>query len=116
VDELAALNHRVCQFAADREWQQFHDPKNLVMALATEVGELTALFRWVDNRDSDAAARGEPARQAMKEEIGDVGILLLLLCARANIDLAGAIRDKIEINENKYPAERSRGKAEPPEK
>lgn len=114
MDELTALRDLVVAFAAERDWHQFHDPKNLIMALSSEVGELSALYRWIDNPDADDAALAEPLRQAMKEEIGDVGILLLLLCSRTSVDLAAAIREKLQQNQIKYPAELSRGKAEPP--
>ena len=116
MNNFAGVQERVNDFAAERDWKQYHDPKNLIMALSTELGELNALFRWVANGDSDAAASLEPLRQAMKEEIGDIGILLLLLCTRVRVDLLDAISSKLEINARKYPAGKARGRAERPDK
>lgn len=111
---LGELTSALRAFVDARDWSQFHDPKNLVMALSSEVGELTELLRWVDNAASDGFVRGDAARASLKAEIGDVGILLLLLCARVGIDLDEAIRAKLQQNEVKYPVESSKGKAERP--
>jgi NTP pyrophosphatase (non-canonical NTP hydrolase) len=113
LDSLSALTARVRDFGARRAWAQFHDPKNLVMALASEVGELSGLFRWVSNRDADAAARGE-MRSRLEAEIGDVGILLLALCDRAGVDPGVAINQKLALNEQRYPVDLSAGRAERP--
>ena len=76
------LSEQVVAFASRRQWERFHDPKNLAMALATEAGELLAPLRWVRNEDSDTLARTEPTRTHLLDEMGDVAILLLLLCDR----------------------------------
>lgn len=114
MNELDAMQKRVARFAAEREWAQYHDAKNLVMALSAEIGELSSLFRWVDNKAADGMASEESFRKALTEEIGDVGILLLLLCNRVSIDLLGAVSDKLTLNALKYPLEESRGRAERP--
>lgn len=108
------LTDRLRRFAADRDWDQFHDPKNLVMALASEIGELAAEYRWVPNAKADEYSRIETSRARISSEIGDVGILLLLLCERTQIDLFEAIKEKIELNEAKYPVGEMRGKADAP--
>jgi NTP pyrophosphatase (non-canonical NTP hydrolase) len=102
-------------FATEREWEQFHDPKNLVMALASEAGELLAEHRWVSNAEADAYSRVHPQRERITQEVADVGVTLLLLCDRVGIDLVGAMRAKIAVNRQNYPIERSRGKAGRPE-
>jgi dCTP diphosphatase len=114
--ELSELQDEVVRFAADRDWGQFHDPKNLAMALASEAGELLALLRWVSNAQSDQAIRGTELGRSLMDEVGDVGILLLLLCRRADIDLASAVTEKLQRNAVRYPVGDSRGRAErPPE-
>ena len=102
------------QFVAERDWAQFHDPKNLAMLLASEVGELVAEYRWVAGDAADAHSREEKARARIVDEIGDAGIALLLLCDRIGVDLTEAIAAKIQRNQARYPAETSRGKAERP--
>lgn len=109
------LQNRLREFVLAREWAQFHDPKNLVMALTSEAGELAAEYRWVDNAQSDAWSRSEPARERITSEIGDVGILLLLLCDRIGVELADAIEAKLRANEERYPVEHSRGRSSRPE-
>jgi dCTP diphosphatase len=103
------------QFVAERDWSQFHDPKNLTMLLASEVGELVAEYRWVAGDAADAHSRDGAARVRIADEIGDVGIALLLLCDRTGIDLADAITAKLAKNRGRYPADKARGRAERPE-
>lgn len=102
------------KFVADRDWQQFHDPKNLAMLVASEAGELVAEYRWVRNDAADARSREPEARARIADEAADVGIALLLLCDRIGLDLAGAIEAKIAKNAARYPIETARGRAERP--
>jgi NTP pyrophosphatase (non-canonical NTP hydrolase) len=111
LDELTAALRR---FAADRDWQQFHDPKNLAMLLASEAGELVAEYRWVRGEDADARSREPEPRARIAAEIADVGIALLLLCDRIGLDLTHAMADKLAHNAARYPVEQSRGRAERP--
>jgi dCTP diphosphatase len=101
-------------FVAERDWSQFHDPKNLAMLLASEAGELVAEYRWVRNEKADAFSHEPDARQRIANEIGDVGIALLLLCDRTGIDLEGAMRSKLAKNRLRYPVEQSKGRAARP--
>jgi NTP pyrophosphatase (non-canonical NTP hydrolase) len=101
-------------FVADRDWAQFHDPKNLAMLLASEVGELVAEYRWVAGDAADAHSRAGAARERIADELGDVGIALLLLCDRTGIDLGEAIAAKLAKNRGRYPVETARGRAERP--
>jgi NTP pyrophosphatase (non-canonical NTP hydrolase) len=103
------------KFVADRDWQQFHDPKNLAMLVASEAGELVAEYRWVRGDDADARSREPEARARIADEAADVGIALLLLCDRIGLDLGLAIRDKLAKNAARYPVETARGRAERPE-
>ncbi|WP_224368764.1 nucleotide pyrophosphohydrolase [Hyalangium versicolor] len=114
--QLATLLDELRRFVAEREWAQFHDPKNLSMAVASEAGELVALLRWVRNDDADAFVRQPENHARLRAEVADVAISLLLLCDRAAIDLQKAILDKLEVNRRNYPAESTRGRAERPER
>lgn len=113
-DSLQRLARDVQAFADARDWAQFHDPKNLAMALASEVGELAGVLRWVANTDADSFARDPAQRERVVHEIADTAILLLLLCNRARVDLAEAVRQKLALNARKYPVELSKGKSEAP--
>jgi NTP pyrophosphatase (non-canonical NTP hydrolase) len=110
-DELTAALRR---FVADREWQQFHDPKNLAMLVASEAGELLAEYRWVRGEEADEHSREAAARVRIADEVADVGIALVLLCDRIGLDLAQAMEAKLARNAERYPVESSRGKAERP--
>ena len=112
--DVEALVADLRQFVAERDWQQFHDPKNLTMLLASEVGELVAEYRWVAGDAADAHSRDAASRARIADEIGDVGIALLLLCDRTGIDLGDAIAAKLAKNRGRYPVETARGKAERP--
>jgi len=112
--DVEALLADLRQFVAERDWQQFHDPKNLTMLLASEVGELVAEYRWVAGDAADAHSRDAASRARIADEIGDVGIALLLLCDRTGIDLGEAIAAKLAKNRGRYPVETARGKAERP--
>jgi len=112
--DIRALADGAKAFAHERDWSQFHDPKNLAMALASEVGELLSVLRWIANSESDVFARTPENFRRITEELGDIGILLLLLCDRVGTSLDDAVIMKLELNAAKYPADRSRGKSEPP--
>lgn len=109
------LRRRLRDFVEARQWSQFHDPKNLVMALTSEVGELAAEYRWVSNSESDQLSDTEPTRGRIIAEIGDVGILLLLLCDRLGVELSDAVEEKLRANELRYPVELSRGRSSRPD-
>lgn len=111
---LESLLTELRQFVSERDWQQFHDPKNLAMLLASEAGELVAEYRWVKNDDADALSHDEQKRQRILAEIGDVGIALLLLCDRIKADPVEAMRTKLQLNRERYPAHLVRGTSERP--
>ncbi len=96
-------------FAKERDWEQFHSPKNLAMALSVEVAEIVELFQWMTEEESVNLTPDK--LQKLKEEIGDVMIYLTKLADKFSIDPIEAAWQKIEINERKYPAEVVRGKA-----
>ena len=104
--ELAGTLRR---FAGERDWEQFHAPKNLAMALIVEVAELVEEFQWLDLEQSASPDPG--ARRRIEEEIADVLIYLVRLADRLEVDLPAAVAAKIEQNERKYPVDRVRGKS-----
>jgi NTP pyrophosphatase (non-canonical NTP hydrolase) len=106
VDALAAAVER---FAVERDWVQFHAPKNLVMALTGEVGELVEIFQWMNADASRDAARDAATAQAVRDELADVTIYLVRLAAVLGVDLDAAVRAKLELNARKYPVDKARG-------
>ncbi|TQE98231.1 MAG: nucleotide pyrophosphohydrolase [Spiribacter salinus] len=106
---VEALQQRLAAFVAERDWEQFHSPKNLTMGLCSEAGELSDHFRWL----SEAQSRELDTAQhdAVRRELADIQIYLLLLADKLDIDLLQATADKIEENAAKYPAEQVRGHA-----
>jgi dCTP diphosphatase len=107
--EISEISEALEQFASKRDWNQFHSPKNLAMALAAEVGELLEEFQWLTEEQSKAISSEKLAR--IKEEIGDVFIYLIRLSSQLNIDLISAANDKILQNEQKYPVQKAKGNA-----
>lgn len=101
---LEALTQRLRDFAAARHWEPFHTPKNLVMALSGEVGELTALFQWLTPEES-AQWRSDPELAAnVVDEIADVTLYLVQLANSLGVDLVAAADAKIDRNELRFPA------------
>lgn len=106
MDELV---RQIARFSAERDWGQFHSPKNLAMALSVEVAEIVEIFQWM----TEAQSRGLDGQKlaALEQEIGDVMIYLVELAGRFGLDPITAAKRKLEINAQKYPAETVRGKA-----
>ena len=102
-----ALRAAIREFARVREWEQFHTPKNLAMAMIVEAAELVEHFQWLTPEQSQALDAA--TRQAVAEEIGDVLIYLTRLADVLGIDPLQAAFDKVEINARKYPVEKARG-------
>ena len=109
VDELERLRERLAAFAADRDWDQFHSPKNLAMALIAEAAELVEHFQWLDQAQSRDLDRRR--WEAVRLELADIFIYLIRVADKLDVDLARAAWDKIAINEERYPADRVRGSA-----
>jgi hypothetical protein len=112
--ELATLVAKLREFVAERDWSQFHDPKNLAMAIASEAGELLAELRWISNASSDDAVRDGDRAARIEAEVGDIVISLLLFCDRTGIDPIGAADRKLAINAANYPVAQSVGRSERP--
>ena len=106
-DSLEALRGALRKFAAERDWDQFHFPKNLAIALSVEAAELLEHFQWMPDRESVALPPDKHAR--VREELADVLLYLIRLADKLEIDLASAAVDKIAINAKKYPVHKARG-------
>jgi NTP pyrophosphatase (non-canonical NTP hydrolase) len=107
VTTLAEITRQLREFAVERDWDQFHSPKNLAMALVGEAGELAAEFQWLTEAQSRAPAESELAR--IRSEMADVLLYLLRLADKLAVDLPEAARQKIQENRQRYPIELSKG-------
>jgi NTP pyrophosphatase (non-canonical NTP hydrolase) len=101
--DLAELSDATAEFAAARNWQPWHTPKNLVMALSGEVGELTALFQWLTPDESTTVMADEKAAAEVRDELADVLLYLVQLARVLDVDLADAARAKLARNELRFP-------------
>ncbi len=97
------LRDKLRVFADERDWNQFHTPKNLVMALSGEVGELNEIFQWLDNKESTREKLSESQFSCIEEEIADIYLYLIRLADKLDIELNQAANKKIKINAEKYP-------------
>lgn len=107
VDGMLDLRNRLRAFAAERDWDQFHAPKNLAIALSVEASELLEHFQWLSEKDSSALPPQTLAK--VREEMADVLLYLIRLADKLDVDLIEASRNKIEINAAKYPVDTARG-------
>ncbi|MBB3048637.1 NTP pyrophosphatase (non-canonical NTP hydrolase) [Litorivivens lipolytica] len=105
--ELDDLRQRLRHFAAERDWDQFHSPKNLSMALSVEASELVECFQWLTEEQSCNLTAEQLA--AVTDEIADIQLYLVRLADKLNVDIPSALNQKIAKNEAKYPADKVRG-------
>lgn len=101
--DLGGLVQRLRDFTAARDWQRFHTPKNLAMALSAEVGELVAEFQWLTAEESAQAVTPGDLRERIESELADVTIYAALLADALDIDLVEAAHMKIDRNEGRFP-------------
>lgn len=114
VAELNDLVRNFEAFAQDRDWGQFHTPKNLVMAMSVEASELLEIFQWKTESECAEFVGGggsEREREKIEDEISDVFLYLMRICQRLNIDPLESSRKKMLKNAQKYPVEKSKGRA-----
>jgi NTP pyrophosphatase (non-canonical NTP hydrolase) len=107
---VAMLRESMARFVSERDWEQFHSPKNLAMALAAEAAELMEHFLWIDNDASRSLARGAVQRGAIADEIADVAGVIFALCNALDFDLSEIVASKMARNVLKYPVEKCRGR------
>lgn len=112
-DPLEELQAGLREFARERDWEQFHTPKNLAMALAGEVGELLEIFQWLTPHQANTVM--ESARAAdVEDELADVAIYLVRLADILGVDLAEVAQAKLERNRSRFPADDVKGRADVP--
>lgn len=109
ISTIEEIRDKLREFAKERDWDQYHNPKNLSMALIAEAAELIEHFQWVDGEKSHVL-EGK-SRQSVEEELADILIYLVRISDKLEIDLYDAVERKIKINEEKYPADKVRGSA-----
>jgi NTP pyrophosphatase (non-canonical NTP hydrolase) len=108
-DGLSKLSAAIAEFAEQRDWDQFHNPKNLAMALAAEAGEILEHFQWLSQSEADSL--GATQRHEVVMEMADVLMFLLRLADKLQVDLLKAAEEKLELNRHRYPVEKVRGRA-----
>jgi len=104
---MEELKTQIKDFINKRDWEQYHAPKNLAMALSVEAAEIVEIFQWKET----SADLTDNEREALRQEIGDVLVYLLELADKYNIDVIKAAKDKLILNQKKYPADKVKGKA-----
>lgn len=110
-DTFEALEAEAIAFRDERDWEQFHNPKDLALGLQIEAAELAELFLWKDAAASQSVFEDVEQRPKLEAEIADVQIYLLYLARAANVSIPDAVRRKLESNAQKYPVEKARGSA-----
>ncbi len=106
MSDIQLITEALLKFRDDRQWAQFHNSKNLALAISIEAAELNELFLW-----KDGAAAEEVDKDRLKEELADIFTFCLLLADKHNLDVKEIVLDKIRINDQKYPIEKARGTA-----
>lgn len=106
-DNLSSLRAALRRFAAERDWDQFHSPKNLAIALACEAAELLEVFQWMSENSSRSLSPDQV--EHVREEMADVLLYLVRLADKLDLDLLAAAHDKLALNAKKYPVDKARG-------
>lgn len=104
MEKFDRINELVKKFRDDRDWSQFHNPKDLAISLSIEAAELLECFQWKSSVEAE-----ENNYQDIKYEMADVAVYLLLMCDKMGIDLLDAVEEKMKLNEKKYPVEKAKG-------
>ena len=106
---ISELRERVSKFVQDRDWDKYHNPKDIAVSITIEASELLEIFQWVKDDDLDKTIEEPGKITRLEEELGDVMIYCISLANTLNMDIAQAVMKKIEKNESKYPVERVKG-------
>jgi NTP pyrophosphatase (non-canonical NTP hydrolase) len=109
---IADLRSEIADFVHEREWERFHNPKDLASAITIEAAELMEIILWKGPQEVNQVMGQQEARDSIEEELADIVILCLSLANRMRIDIADAVTAKIASNEAKYPADQVRGRAD----
>jgi len=108
--DISKIQNQLEKFAVDRDWEQFHTPKNLSMALSVEASELVEIFQWLKPEESNSPSQKQI--QEINSEVADIAMYLLRFCSVLGIDIEEAIEKKLERNAVKYPINLSKGNAQ----
>jgi len=106
---ITKIQNQLSRFASERDWEQFHTPKNLSMALSVEASELVEIFQWLTPEESSFPDQKQS--KYIRSEVADIAMYLIRICQILEIDLESAIQEKLIQNEKKYPVELSKGNA-----
>jgi dCTP diphosphatase len=113
---VGALRQAVAGFVNNRDWQPFHTPKNLSMSIAIEAAELMERFQWLTPTEAQAATEDPEERAAVTDELADVLIYCLSLSNALDLDISAAVLNKLQTNEQRYPADEFRGRFRRPDR
>lgn len=108
--DISKIQNQLKKFAIDRDWEQFHTPKNLAMALSVEASELVEIFQWLNAEESNSPDQSQTEK--INSEVADIAMYLLRFCSVLGIDLEKEIESKLERNAEKYPVNLSKGNAQ----
>lgn len=109
MDDFQALQERIKRFNADREWDQFHNPKDLLIALVSEVGELADLYRWLSPQEVERVHKDPEKFSRIESEVADIFAFALMIAYKTGVDVRDAVNRKYDKIEKRYPVEKSRG-------
>lgn len=107
--DLKELQEKVIEFRDERDWAQYHNPKDLAISLSLEAAELLEIFQWKNEAEVEEMKRDGEGREKVKEELGDILIYSLNMCDAFGFDPADVVLSKLKINEEKYPVEKVKG-------
>jgi dCTP diphosphatase len=110
-NKFEQLLKNIQEFSNERDWSQFHTPKNLVLAITAEVGELSEALQWKSDQEVIEFISTPVGRKKVSEEVADVAIYLIRLCQELDLDFIEILNEKIDVNEIKYPVKSSKGNA-----
>ena len=105
------IENEIKQFVEDRDWDKFHSPKNLAMALSVEASELVEIFQWQEKDDFKLEKFAKNTFESTKDEVADIFYYLIRLCDKMNINLEEAFFEKMEKNKKKYPSKKFKGQS-----
>jgi dCTP diphosphatase len=109
MSSLDELKEKVKQFNLERDWDQYHNPKDLIVALFSEVGELAECYRWLNDKEVSQVHQDAEKKKMVEEEVADILLYLLTFSYKTGIDLTQAVNNKLEKNSRKYPVDKVKG-------
>lgn len=108
--DFERLKERIKNFNLERDWDKYHNPKDVLLALVSEVGELSECYRWLSHAEVEKVHADPVKRKVIEEELADIFIYLIILGYKMNVDLAKIIEEKLVKNETRYSVDKIKGK------